>query len=136
MANSPPDSIQTFYKVGLKEAFGPIKDYFVLLQNVTSRADRTAAEITENRVDVKLLVRALIGGVIIAAALDLVVSVISSATEEAAPDIITTLLFMVGIFIGTIIVHPPLKLLGGKASLQQTFFANAMVSAVSPLLHP
>jgi hypothetical protein len=130
--NSGPESIQTFYKVWLKEAFSPIKAYFVLLQKIMSKPDETAADIAHNRVDVKLLVRALIGGAIVAGAIDLVVSFLLGSTEETAPDIITTLIFMAAIFIGAVIVHPPLKWLGGKGSLQQTFFANAMVSAASP----
>jgi len=126
------DSIQAFYTAWLKEAFGTLSAYFVLFTKVVGEPDKTANDIKQHQIDIKLLVRGLTGGLVIAGMIDLVVWLFSGPGNESAPDFFMALLFMLFIFIGAAIVHPPLKWMGGTASLQETFYANAIASAVSP----
>ena len=123
------DSVLDLCKVILKEMFGPINDYYALLNTVMDlkKRDKIAQEIAQNKIDVNLLARALVGGGIITAVIDLVVG-----SEVTVPDIIMIPLIMVAILASSAIIHPFLKLLGGKAPFRQTFFANAMVSIASP----
>jgi len=130
--NQPSDSIKNFYNTWIKEVFGPIKDYFSVFHKVVSEPEQTSKELAEHKINPKLLVRAIIGGVIIAAAIDLISGMFFESANEGSYNIITSLLFMILIFIGAVIVHPPLKWMGGKAPFQQTFIANAMGAAVSP----
>lgn len=126
--NIRSDGIRSIYKVWLKEAFSPINDYIEYTYNVIVENDKTAQEIVQNKVDAKLLFRALIGGGMIAAAIDMV----GPTTEEAIPDLIMIPMLMVLLFLVAAIIHLPLKLLGGNASFQQTFLANLMITAISP----
>nr|VFK21062.1 MAG: hypothetical protein BECKLFY1418C_GA0070996_108416 [Candidatus Kentron sp. LFY] len=120
-------SISGFFIVWVKEAFNTLKDYFLLIEK-SYLNDQIAEEIRENRVDIKLLVRALFGSIIITSFIDLL---FSDSAEGSVDGFIESFIIVVLIFISAALIHAPLKWVGGKASFRQTFFADLAVSIIS-----
>ncbi|KOR30826.1 hypothetical protein TI04_03905 [Achromatium sp. WMS2] len=119
-------SIRAFFLSWLHEVFAPIRDCFRLMGYAIAIQGNNAAPTAKIEINEAVLARAFIGSMAITATIDWL------SEAEVGSEFLMSLVLIVLMLISTILIHPVLIWLGGKASFRQTFVVNVIATTVAP----